>query len=131
MKKLKVLAALLVIPVVAVSMLTTTIPVSANDAVRGGVTATGGDSNSDLNVQESVKNIVNWLLFAVGVIAVIMLIWGGIKYATSAGDSNKVTSAKNTIMYAVIGLAVALLAFAIVNFVINSLESGSISGPGA
>ena len=58
-----------------------------------------------------------------------MLIWGGIKYATSAGDSNKVTAAKNTILYAVIGLAVAVLAFAIVNFVVSHLTDGTLTGP--
>ena len=50
----------------------------------------------------------------------IMLIWGGILYTTSSGDSNKVTTAKNTIMYAVIGLVVAIFAYAIVNFVLTT-----------
>ena len=55
-----------------------------------------------------------------------MLIWGGILYTTSAGDSNKVTTAKNTIMYAVIGLVIAIFAYAIVNFVlITSTGVGS------
>lgn len=49
-----------------------------------------------------------------------MLIWGGILYTTSSGDSNKVTTAKNTIMYAVIGLVVAIFAYAIVNFVLTT-----------
>ena len=50
-----------------------------------------------------------------------MMVWGGIKYTTSAGDTNKVTSAKNTIIYAVIGLIISIMAYAIVNFVIGQI----------
>jgi hypothetical protein len=50
-----------------------------------------------------------------------MLIYGGLRYVISGGDSKKVTDAKNTIMYAIIGLIIAILSYAIVNFVINSI----------
>ena len=69
------------------------------------------------------KQITNVVLYIVGVIAVIMLIIGGIKYVVSGGDAKKVTDAKNTVLYAIIGLIVAFLAFAIVNFVITALPS--------
>ena len=59
-----------------------------------------------------------------GIIAVIMLIIGGIRYVTSGGDAKKVTDAKNTVLYAIIGLIISFLAFAIVNFVISALPSG-------
>ncbi len=52
-----------------------------------------------------------------------MLIIGGIRYTISGGDSTAVTSAKNTILYAVIGIIVALLAYAIVNFVLDSFTT--------
>lgn len=65
--------------------------------------------------------IVNILLFIIGAICVIMLIWGGIRYTTSGGASASVTAAKNTIMYAIIGLVIAFLAFAIVNWVLGAL----------
>ena len=71
------------------------------------------------------KQITNVVLYIVGVIAVIMLIIGGVKYVVSGGDAKKVTDAKNTVLYAIIGLIVAFLAFAIVNFVITSLPSSS------
>jgi len=71
------------------------------------------------------KTITNTVLYIVGVIAVIMLIIGGIKYVISGGDAKKVTDAKNTVLYAIIGLIIAFLAFAIVNFVITSLPSSS------
>lgn len=67
-----------------------------------------------------VTDLIGLLLFAIGIIAVIMIIIGGIRYVTSNGDSSQVTSAKNTILYAVVGLIVALLAYAIVNFVIGA-----------
>lgn len=69
------------------------------------------------------KTVVNVLLFIIGAISVIMLIWGGIRYTTSAGNSSSVTAAKNTIMYAIIGLIIAFLAFAVVNWVIGALPS--------
>ena len=67
------------------------------------------------------QQIVNILLFITGAIAVIVIVIGGIKYVLSSGDSNQITSAKNTILYAVIGLVVAILAYAIVNFVIDKI----------
>ena len=69
------------------------------------------------------RQITNTILYIVGVVAVIMLIIGGIRYVTSGGDSKKVTDAKNTVLYAIIGLVIAFLAFAIVNFVISVLPS--------
>ncbi len=69
-----------------------------------------------------IQNIIKILLQAVGIISVIMIIVGGIRYATSDGDSTKVTSAKNTILYAVVGLVVAILAYAIVNFVTTNIK---------
>ena len=69
------------------------------------------------------KQVTNTILYIVGIIAVIMLIIGGIRYVTSGGDSKKVTDAKNTVLYAIIGLVIAFLAFAIVNFVISALPN--------
>ncbi len=67
--------------------------------------------------------ITNVLLFLVGAISVIMLIIGGIRYVISGGDQAQVTSAKNTILYAIIGIIVAFLAYAAVRFVTNSLAA--------
>lgn len=66
--------------------------------------------------------ITNILLFIIGAIAVVMLIIGGIRYVVSSGDQNAVTSAKNTILYAIIGIVVAFLAYAAVNFVTTQLS---------
>lgn len=67
--------------------------------------------------------ITNILLFIIGAIAVVMLIIGGIRYVVSSGDQNAVTSAKNTILYAIIGIVVAFLAYAAVNFVTAQLDN--------
>jgi hypothetical protein len=67
--------------------------------------------------------IVNVLLFLIGAISVIMLIYGGIRYTTSGGNSASVTAAKNTIMYAIIGLIIAFLAFAVVNWVLGAVNT--------
>lgn len=79
------------------------------------------EQQSDLFGQEGIfTTVTNVLLFLIGAISVIMLIFGGIKYTISNGDPGAVTKAKDTIMYAVIGIIVALLAYAIVNFVVGS-----------
>jgi len=65
--------------------------------------------------------IVNVALFIIGSISVLMLIYGGIRYTISGGDEKAITSAKNTILYSVVGIVVAVLAYAIVNFVISAL----------
>ena len=67
------------------------------------------------------SRITNTILLIVGLISVIMLVYGGLRYILSGGDSKKVTDAKNTVLYAIIGLIISLLAFAIVNFVLNSV----------
>lgn len=71
------------------------------------------------------KQVTNTILYIVGIVAVIMLIVGGIRYVVSGGDSKKVTDAKNTVLYAIIGLVIAFFAYAIVNFVISSLPNSS------
>ena len=65
--------------------------------------------------------IVNVILFIVGAVAVIMIVIGGVRYTVSNGDSNAVTGAKNTIMYAIVGLVVAIIAYALVNFVVVNI----------
>ena len=80
-----------------------------------------GCTGDDLN--GIIKTIINTLIFIIGMVAVIMIILGGISYATSQGDPAKVKKGKDTILYGIIGVIVALLAFAIVNFVIGALSN--------
>ena len=68
-----------------------------------------------------VKTVVNVLLWAVGILSVIMIIFSGFRYITSAGDASKTKSAQSTLTYSVVGLIVAIMAYAIVNMVTNRL----------
>ena len=76
-------------------------------------------TTNDITVSNVLRIALNGFSLVVGVIAVIMVIVGGLKYITSSGDSSNVTSAKNTILYALVGLVVVALAQVIVRFVIN------------
>ena len=73
----------------------------------------------DDTVQGPVRTVISTLLIAIGIIAVIMIIIGGIRYTLSNGDASQIKSAKDTVLYSVIGLVVAMLAYAIVNFVVR------------
>jgi len=93
---------------------------------NGAGCAQGNDQQADLFGTSGVfKTITNVLLFIIGAISVIMLIIGGIRYTVSGGDSGAVSSAKNTILYAIVGIVVALLAYAVVNFVLGSFTGGA------
>ncbi len=85
-------------------------------------TADCGSAAGGTALPALVRNVINILLFVVGLIAVIMIIIGAIRYVTSNGEQASITSAKNTILYAVVGLVVAMLAYAIVNFVVGAFK---------
>lgn len=86
--------------------------------------AKGEGQQTDLFGQSGVfKRITDVMLFLIGAISVIMLIIGGIRYVLSGGEPGKVSEAKNTILYAVIGVVVAILAYAVVNFVVTSFSA--------
>ena len=91
---------------------------------EGAGSAKSDDQSTDLFGETGIfRTITNVLLFLIGAVSVIMLIIGGIRYTVSGGDSTAVTSAKNTILYAIIGIVVALLAYAVVNFVLGSFSA--------
>lgn len=84
------------------------------------------DLFGDMGVFSKISSV---LLFIVGAIAVIMIVIGGLRYVISGGDASQVQSAKNTILYALVGVIVAILAYAAVNFVIGSfVPSANTSG---
>ena len=76
-------------------------------------------SSTDNTLENTIKLIVNLLTLFVGFLSVVFLIFGAFKYISSGGDSGKVTSAKSTILYALIGLAIAVVAQVIVQLVIG------------
>ncbi len=73
------------------------------------------------DVQELLNNVIDAILQIVGVIAVAMIVYGGIQYMISGGEEKKLESAKKTITYAVVGLVVVILAGAIINFIIATV----------
>jgi amino acid transporter len=91
--------------------------------VPADICAANGCPNSDsINTFESsLTNILNGVIGAMGIVAVIFIIIGGINYMTSAGDTSKLEKAKKTILYALIGLIVCALSFAIVNLVVINI----------
>lgn len=95
---------------------------SSGDCASAGTLATNPDSCNSSDLNTVIKTIVNTLIFAIGIVAVIMIILGGINYATSQGDPAKVKKGKDTVLYGIIGLVIALLAYAIVNFVLNAMN---------
>ena len=81
------------------------------------------DTDVNNDVPSTAQTIINVMVSVVGIIAVAVIVIGGILFVTSAGDANKAKRAQHTILYGVVGLVIALLAFAIVNFVLKSVFS--------
>ncbi|MEI6237337.1 MAG: pilin [Candidatus Saccharibacteria bacterium] len=137
MKNLKLLIASLSVMVFGfiVVSLVTTATTNAEDAniqtslcngtnlVNGNVecnTITEGAGNSINSMVATIINIFSWI---VGVICVIMIIYGGFRYVTAGGDSARVGDAKNTILYAIVGLVIVALAQVIVKFVLSKVTA--------
>ena len=99
-------------------------------SIQGGAdSARGTDQTANLFGSTGIfRTITNVLLFVLGAISVIMIIIGGLRYVVSGGNSAAVTAAKNTILYAIVGVIVALLAYAIINFVLDSFTGGAGGG---
>ncbi len=122
MKRIKTLVAAFFVAVVGTFAL---VPASSTFALDplGNICSSNPDSevckSKDDNANELIGTIVNTLLFLVGALSTVMIIVGGIFYVISNGDSGKIARAKNTITYAVVGLVVAFVAFAIINWIIK------------
>jgi hypothetical protein len=83
------------------------------------------DPQAEDNVNDIIRLVINLFSVFVGVIAVIFIIVGGIKYITSGGDSGNVTSAKNTILFAIVGLVIVALAQIVVRFVLSRVTTAT------
>ena len=96
-------------------------------AVQAGANAAHGSSQpAELFGSAGIfTTLTNTMLFAIGALSVVMLIIGGFRYVVSSGNESSVTNAKNTILYAIIGLVIALLAYAAINFILTTLIPGS------
>lgn len=92
----------------------------AETGFKKGLTQAGGDGSS--SVPATVKNIINLLLYIAGIAAVIIIVIGGIRFVTSEGDSQKTAKARDIIVNAAIGLVLAILAYAAVNFILDQFS---------
>ncbi len=81
--------------------------------------------SAETTVNDIIATVINIFSLVVGVVSVIMIIIGGLKYITSGGDSGNVSGAKNTILYAIVGLVIVALAQIIVKFVLNRVSTSS------
>ena len=125
MKKSIISIAIMTCAIFGASVLSTTsLSGSASAQVSEGInTATTSEmKGKSIDGKDGlIKTVVNVLLWAVGILSVIMIIFSGFRYITSAGDASKTKSAQSTLIYSVVGLIVAIMAYAIVNMVINRL----------
>ena len=120
---------LLVLALAIVPIAVQTIPVdaacTANTSslgqVQKGIAQTGSNC-SDAGVTGTIGTAVTMLSVVAGIAAVVMIVYSGYNYITSGGDSGKVSSAKTTLIYALVGLLIAALAQIIVHFVINTAK---------
>jgi hypothetical protein len=105
---------------------------SVSEACKGAGLSVGanGKCGGGGDLSGVVQTAINLISGIVGIVAVIMIIVGGFKYITSAGDATKISSAKNTIIYALVGVVLVALAQLIVHFVIKQ-SADSVSGGGA
>ena len=95
---------------------------------QGLVPTTPFAGTSGSGLMTAIRTIINVLLIFASLVAVIMIIYGGVRYIISRGDEDEAAAAKNTILYAVIGLIVIGLSAAIANFVIGAVSGVNLGG---
>jgi hypothetical protein len=100
----------------------------ACSGINGNETA-GACSTPGKSIDSIIQSIINFLSALIGTVAVVMVIVGGYKYITSGGDSSKVSSAKSTLLYAVIGLVIVAMAQFIVQFVLKEATKADNGNP--
>jgi hypothetical protein len=124
MKFLKIRTFVFTALAVAISTLAITAPLTSHMVLADSVSdAQQGLADTGTAPAQSVPNliqdVISILSYIIGAVSVIMIIIGGFRYVVSAGDSGSITSAKNTIIYAIVGLVIAIFAQVIVRFVLG------------
>lgn len=92
---------------------------NVNSVREGAETVGGSTSNSEQEVNNLITKIINIFSWVVGVTSVIMIIYGGFAFVTSAGNSEKAARARSIILYALIGIVIVVVAQVLVRFVIS------------
>ncbi|MDO4271390.1 MAG: hypothetical protein Q4C83_00160 [Candidatus Saccharibacteria bacterium] len=130
MKKVAVKSLVAGLAVLSIQMIvpTAAFALSLPDVFSGPYRGNGQPADLFNGADAIIPRVINLMLFIVGVLAIFMIIYGGIRYVLSGGDNSKVKDAKNTILYAIVGLIVAILGYAIVNWVVSVIGSGGTVG---
>jgi hypothetical protein len=97
-----------------------TVAAAPKDDICKGVSITGGNCGDSGGIEVVIRNIINIFSILVGVVAVFMVMYAGFKYVTSGGDSGKVKSAKDTLIYAIVGIVIVAFSQLIVQFVLKA-----------
>lgn len=127
MQKIKIVLSGLAVVVMSIFGIVRPVSAAVNcppGSLRSGSAETLADCNVAENedtLMATVFNVIRVVLGVLGLVAAIVIIVGGVQYMTAAGDAAKVAKAQNTILFAVVGLIIAILAFVIVNFVIANI----------
>lgn len=130
MKKVAVKSLVAGLAVLSIQMIvpTAAFALSLPDVFSGPYRGEGQPADLFNGADAIIPRAINLMLFIVGVLAIFMIIYGGIRYVLSGGDNSKVKDAKNTILYAIVGLIVAILGYAIVNWVVSVVGNGGNVG---
>lgn len=127
MKKIILLSSILFAFMTPASAFAATPFGACKNVVSGNTAVCSGDAK---DAKEIAKNIISVLLWIVGMASIIVIVYSGITFVISAGNPSQITRAKTMLLYAVVGLVVSILAYAIVNFIVGSAggSKGSSSG---
>lgn len=122
--KAEVLAVVMCLVMVFTAVSPVSLPVyaDAKDEVKKGADMTNSGGSAKQDLPDVITTIINVMLFIAAALAVIMIIYGGIRYITAHGDEKQVKVAKDTIVYSVVGLIIAIIAYALVTFIFNRFK---------
>ena len=129
MKKKQIIAS--VITFTILSLFIVPIAADAQGIISNGFNragAIGGDELGTAELEDVIIQLVNVLLGFLGIIAVVIILWGGFLWLTAGGNEDQIGRARSTIIAGIIGLAIIIASFAIARFVVGSLTSAT-GGP--
>lgn len=118
MNKRRFLTILLILGVLAIAVPT----LAADPIVGGGGVLNNPIGGSDMKAEDIVLKIIKYLIGVLGVIALVMVVYGGFQYIYSAGNSERLQKARDTIIYAIIGMVVVILSLSILRFVTSAFN---------
>ncbi len=122
--KAKVLTTAMCLAMVFTVVSPISLPVYAGsrEEAQNGAKLVDGGGSAKQDLPDIITTIINVMLFIAAALAVIMIIYGGIRYITAHGDEKQVKVAKDTIVYSVAGLIIAILAYALVTFIFDRFK---------